>query len=155
MVNAPKPETARNTGTGLIPMAEMIASLSHIIEQAAISFAWLLITVFPFLPETLVEHPETIMIVIGFGGQFLFAMRFIIQWITSEREQKSVIPIAFWYFSIGGGAVLLLYAIWRQDPVIICGQGLGLFIYLRNLYFVSRERRISISDADDDISSEK
>ncbi|MEC8728036.1 MAG: lipid-A-disaccharide synthase N-terminal domain-containing protein [Candidatus Puniceispirillales bacterium] len=91
------------------------------------------------------------MIVIGFGGQFLFAMRFIIQWITSEREQKSVIPIAFWYFSIGGGAVLLLYAIWRQDPVIICGQGLGLFIYLRNLYFVSRDRRNQASAKDDAI----
>jgi lipid-A-disaccharide synthase-like uncharacterized protein len=132
-------------------MSELIATLSHGIEQAAISMAWLLITVFPFLPETLIEYPETIMIVIGFGGQFLFAMRFIIQWITSEREQKSVIPIAFWYFSIGGGAVLLLYAIWRQDPVIICGQGLGLFIYLRNLYFVSRDRRNQALAKDDTI----
>lgn len=132
-------------------MSELIATLSQGIEQAAISIAWLLITVFPFLPETLIAYPETIMIVIGFGGQFLFAMRFIIQWITSEREQKSVIPIAFWYFSIGGGAVLLLYAIWRQDPVIICGQGLGLFIYLRNLYFVSRDRRNQASAKDDAI----
>jgi hypothetical protein len=91
-------------------MAEMIASLSHIIEQAAISFAWLLITVFPFLPETLVEHPETIMIVIGFGGQFLFAMRFIIQWITSEREQKSVIPYCF----------LVFFHWWRGSSVALC-----------------------------------
>ena len=78
------------------------------------------------------------MIVVGFAGQGLFAMRFIIQWLSSEKRAKSVIPVAFWYFSIGGGAVLLLYAIWRQDPVIICGQGLGLFIYLRNLYFIHR-----------------
>ena len=84
------------------------------------------------------------MIVVGFAGQGLFAMRFIIQWLSSEKEAKSVIPIAFWYFSIGGGAVLLLYAIWRQDPVIICGQGLGLFIYLRNLYFI---RRAAVRDA--------
>lgn len=127
-------------------MSELIATLSQIIEQTAVSFSWLLVTIFPFLPESLTKHPETIMIIVGFGGQFLFAMRFIIQWIKSEREQKSVIPIAFWYFSIGGGAILLLYAIWRQDPVIICGQGLGLFIYLRNLYFVSRDRRQMLSD---------
>ena len=74
------------------------------------------------------------------AGQGLFAMRFILQWLTSEGQGRSVIPVAFWYFSIGGGSVLLLYAIWRQDPVIICGQGLGLFIYLRNLYFIYRTR---------------
>jgi lipid-A-disaccharide synthase-like uncharacterized protein len=81
------------------------------------------------------------MVIVGFGGQFLFAMRFIIQWIKSEGEKKSVIPLAFWYFSIGGGLVLLLYALWRKDPVIICGQGLGLFIYARNLYFIYRNSR--------------
>ncbi|MDA9815677.1 lipid-A-disaccharide synthase N-terminal domain-containing protein [Alphaproteobacteria bacterium] len=78
------------------------------------------------------------MVIVGFGGQFLFAMRFIIQWLKSEGKKKSVIPIAFWYFSIGGGLVLLFYALWRKDPVIICGQGLGLFIYARNLYFIHR-----------------
>jgi lipid-A-disaccharide synthase-like uncharacterized protein len=127
-------------------MFEFIAALSASIESLAVGLSWTLITIFPFLPESLPDHPETVMIVIGFGGQFLFAMRFIIQWITSERENRSVIPIAFWYFSIGGGMVLLLYAIWRQDPVIIFGQGLGLFIYLRNLYFVSRDRRRDIED---------
>ena len=94
---------------------------------------------FPFLPASLETNPEQIMIVVGFAGQGLFAMRFIIQWLSSEKQAKSVIPVAFWYFSIGGGAVLLLYAIWRQDPVIICGQGLGLLIYLRNLYFIRRD----------------
>ena len=122
-------------------MMAIIASMSSAIEQAAIAIAWVLITVVPFLPETLPEHPESLMIVVGFGGQFLFAMRFIIQWITSEGAKRSVIPVVFWYFSIGGGSVLLLYAIWRQDPVIIAGQGLGLFIYFRNLIFIHRERK--------------
>ena len=118
----------------------MIAFLSAQIEAGARAFATVLVSVLPFLPDSLVTNPEKIMIVVGFAGQGLFAMRFILQWLSSEKQAKSVIPIAFWYFSIGGGAVLLLYAIWRQDPVIICGQGLGLFIYLRNLYFIRRDR---------------
>lgn len=117
----------------------MIAFLSAQIELSARAFASLLVTILPFLPDSLVTNPEKIMIVVGFAGQGLFAMRFILQWLSSEKQAKSVIPVAFWYFSIGGGAVLLLYAIWRQDPVIICGQGLGLFIYLRNLYFIRRD----------------
>jgi len=117
----------------------MIAFLSAQIEMGARAFASVLVTILPVLPDSLVTNPERIMIVVGFAGQGLFAMRFIIQWLSSEKQAKSVIPIAFWYFSIGGGAVLLLYAIWRQDPVIICGQGLGLFIYLRNLYFIRRD----------------
>ena len=119
----------------------VIASMSSAIEQVAVAFAWLLISILPFLPVSLPEHPESIMIVVGFGGQFLFAMRFIIQWLTSEGAKRSVIPVVFWYFSIGGGSVLLLYAIWRQDPVIIAGQGLGLFIYARNLIFINREKK--------------
>lgn len=84
---------------------------------------------------------ETVWLVIGFLGQALFSARFIVQWIKSEREKKSVFPIAFWYFSIGGGVTLLAYAVYRQDPVFIVGQLSGLFIYLRNLYFVIHERR--------------
>lgn len=117
----------------------MIAILSAQIEAGARAVASVLVSIFPFLPDSLVTNPEQLMIVVGFAGQGLFAMRFIIQWLSSEKQAKSVIPVAFWYFSIGGGAVLLLYAIWRQDPVIICGQGLGLFIYLRNLYFIRRD----------------
>ena len=117
----------------------MIAFFSQNIETGVRDFASILLTVFPFLPASIETNPEQIMIVVGFAGQGLFAMRFIIQWLSSEKQAKSVIPVAFWYFSIGGGAVLLLYAIWRQDPVIICGQGLGLFIYLRNLYFIRRD----------------
>ena len=118
----------------------MIATLSAYIELGATSVAYALVSLLPFLPSNLVEKPEQIMVVVGFAGQGLFAMRFILQWLTSEGQRKSVIPLAFWYFSIGGGSVLLLYAIWRQDPVIICGQGLGLFIYFRNLYFIYRTR---------------
>jgi lipid-A-disaccharide synthase-like uncharacterized protein len=84
---------------------------------------------------------ETIWLVVGFLGQALFSARFIVQWIKSEREKKSVFPIAFWYFSIGGGVTLLAYAVYRQDPVFIVGQLSGLFIYLRNLYFVVHERK--------------
>ena len=122
-------------------MASFIATLSSMIEAGAVAVSWALVTILPFLPEDLPQNPERVMIVVGFGGQFLFAMRFIIQWIRSEGAKKSVIPLAFWYFSVGGGSVLLLYAIWRQDPVIICGQGLGLFIYARNLFLIFRERK--------------
>jgi lipid-A-disaccharide synthase-like uncharacterized protein len=86
---------------------------------------------------------ETIWLVIGFVGQALFSARFIVQWIKSEREKKSVFPIAFWYFSIGGGVTLLAYAVYRQDPVFIVGQLSGLLIYFRNLYFVIYQRNNS------------
>src|ERR1043165_5883685 len=78
-------------------------------------------------------------VALGFVAQALFATRFLVQWIASERAGRSVIPVTFWVFSIGGGALLLIYALYRRDPVFIAGQGLGLFIYLRNLQFVRRE----------------
>jgi lipid-A-disaccharide synthase-like uncharacterized protein len=84
-----------------------------------------------------------IWLIIGFIGQGLFSMRFIVQWIKSERERRSTIPLAFWYFSVAGGLSLLIYAIHRKDPVFIVGQGSGLFIYMRNLYLIYRERRQS------------
>ena len=121
-------------------MVELIRGLSAGIENVAVAVSTGLVYLFPFLPETLPQQPETVMIAVGFGGQLLFAMRFIVQWITSEGAKRSVIPVMFWYFSIGGGMVLLVYAIWRQDPVIICGQGLGLLIYARNLIFIFREK---------------
>jgi len=85
---------------------------------------------------------ETTWLIIGFLGQFFFSMRFIIQWIKSEKEKRSVIPIAFWYFSLLGGTTLLAYAIYRQDPVFIMGQSLGVFIYSRNLYLIYREKKL-------------
>ena len=79
-------------------------------------------------------------ILIGYVAQSLFAMRFVVQWIASERAGKSVVPTAFWVISIGGGLMLLGYALYRKDPVFIIGQATGLFVYLRNLQFVMRGR---------------
>lgn len=79
---------------------------------------------------------ETWWLAIGFLGQGLFMMRFVIQWIWSERQKKSLFPVAFWYFSIMGGVTLLIYSIHRQDPVFIADQLLGILIYLRNLYLI-------------------
>lgn len=81
----------------------------------------------------------------GFVGQLLFGSRFLIQWIASERKKESVIPLAFWYLSIGGSAILLLYAIHRKDPVFILGQCTGFFIYLRNLSFIYKKNKVSVS----------
>jgi lipid-A-disaccharide synthase-like uncharacterized protein len=82
-------------------------------------------------------------LVVGLIGQGLFSARFFVQWLQSEKLKKSVIPSAFWYFSMAGGITLLAYAIHRRDPVFIIGQGTGLFIYFRNLQFVWRDRRKS------------
>ena len=83
-------------------------------------------------------------ILLGYAGQSLFAMRFLVQWVASERVGRSVIPVAFWFFSIGGGMLLFVYALYIRDPVFILGQGFGLFVYLRNLYFVFRERKTAL-----------
>ena len=83
---------------------------------------------------------ELIFLVIGFSGQGLFASRFVIQWIYSERKGESVIPLAFWYLSIFGGLGLLTYAIFRKDPVIITGQIFGIFIYLRNIFLIYKSK---------------
>ncbi|MCX7311207.1 MAG: lipid-A-disaccharide synthase N-terminal domain-containing protein [Hyphomicrobiales bacterium] len=80
-------------------------------------------------------------VILGLIAQALFTARFVVQWIASERVGKSVIPVAFWWFSIGGGLLLFVYALYRRDPVFILGQGFGVFVYLRNLYFVLRERK--------------
>jgi lipid-A-disaccharide synthase-like uncharacterized protein len=78
---------------------------------------------------------------LGFLAQGLFTARFLVQWIASERAGKSVMPIAFWFFSIGGGLLLLVYALYRRDPVFIAGQAFGVFVYARNLHFELRDRR--------------
>ena len=75
-------------------------------------------------------------VMLGFVAQAFFTMRFVVQWIASERARKSVMPVAFWFFSIGGGALLLVYALYRRDPVFIAGQALGLIVYVRNVYFI-------------------
>lgn len=84
---------------------------------------------------------EGVWLFIGFLGQALFSGRFLVQWIYSEKNRKSLIPVAFWYFSIGGGVTLLAYAVHRADPVFIAGQSLGMVVYFRNLFLIWRENR--------------
>lgn len=93
---------------------------------------------------------EIIWVSIGLGGQAMFSMRFIIQWIVSEKKRDSVVPIAFWYFSLGGATILLSYGIWRADPVIILGQSTGFVIYLRNLYFIHKRKTADLDVANPD-----
>lgn len=84
---------------------------------------------------------ELVWVVVGLAGQALFMTRFLLQWIASEKAKRSVVPVAFWWFSIGGAAILLAYAIYRKDPVFILGQTLGFGIYTRNLWLIHAERR--------------
>ena len=88
---------------------------------------------------TSLSQIELIFLCLGFIGQGLFASRFIVQWIYSERKGESHIPLIFWYLSIFGGLGLLVYAIFRKDPVIILGQTFGIFIYLRNLILIYKK----------------
>ena len=83
---------------------------------------------------------------IGLLGQALFSARFLVQWIASERRRQSVVPRHFWYFSIGGGLSLLVYAIHRLDPVFILGQAAGLCVYARNLYFIHRSPGAAVTE---------
>jgi lipid-A-disaccharide synthase-like uncharacterized protein len=80
-------------------------------------------------------------VMVGLFGQLMFSMRFIIQWITSEKAKRSVIPVAFWWFSLAGGIILFAYAVYRRDPVFILGQSTGLFIYSRNLWLIHAANR--------------
>lgn len=84
---------------------------------------------------------ELIWLGIGFSAQAMFSMRFIIQWIASERARQSIVPEAFWYFSFAGGLMLFVYAVYRMDPVFMLGQATGLFIYARNIYFITMVKR--------------
>lgn len=77
---------------------------------------------------------------LGFSAQGLFSARFLVQWLRSEREGRSVIPTSFWYLSLGGALLLLIYAIHRKDPVFVLGQSVGSFIYLRNLSLIYRPK---------------
>jgi lipid-A-disaccharide synthase-like uncharacterized protein len=79
---------------------------------------------------------HSLWLVVGFTGQLLFSARFLVQWLVSERRRESVIPQVFWYLSLCGGATLLMYAIYKRDPVFIAGQATGVLIYVRNLILV-------------------
>ena len=96
------------------------------------------------LSQFLQQYPKLrvdFWVIIGFIGQAMFTMRFLIQWIASEKEKQSVIPVSFWYFSLGGGLILLAYAIHQMDPVFILAYLPGNFIYFRNLYFIGKKRQ--------------
>ncbi len=83
------------------------------------------------------------LLVLGFTAQILFSARFVVQWIASERAKKSVIPVSFWFLSLIGGGLLLIYSIGRKDPVFIVGQSAGVLIYSRNLYFIFKGKYLS------------
>lgn len=87
------------------------------------------------------SRQASLWLIIGFVGQAIFTARFLVQWIASERKRDSVVPVAFWWLSLLGGLTLLTYASYRQDPVIIVGQGMGLIVYARNLMLVSKAKR--------------
>lgn len=80
-------------------------------------------------------------LVVGFLGQAVFTARFVAQWIASEKRRDSVVPVVFWWLSLVGGLTLLTYVVHRRDPVLIVGQGMGVFIYVRNLMLVAKGRR--------------
>jgi lipid-A-disaccharide synthase-like uncharacterized protein len=87
---------------------------------------------------------ELLWVLFGLAAQLMFTARFLLQWIASERQKKSVVPLSFWYFSILGGVMLLAYAMYRADPVFILGQALGVVIYARNLWLIYAERRRAV-----------
>ena len=91
---------------------------------------------------------EMAWLAIGFLAQLMFSMRFIVQWIASERARRSIVPETFWYFSLVGGAMLFAYAIYRLDPVFMLGQGMGLLIYARNIYFIRTHRAAASAAAE-------
>ncbi|MBU0691757.1 lipid-A-disaccharide synthase N-terminal domain-containing protein [bacterium] len=95
---------------------------------------------------TLLGYDLDAWLVLGFAAQGLFFMRFIIQWIATERAKRTMIPIAFWYFSMGGAMLLLVYSIHRADPVFILGYLLSMIIYLRNLFIARRKPQSPASD---------
>ena len=84
---------------------------------------------------------ELAWVIFGLAAQLMFTARFLLQWIASERARDSVMPVAFWYFSLAGGVMLLAYALYRADPVFILGQALGVLIYVRNLWLIHAKRR--------------
>ncbi|MCP4395036.1 MAG: lipid A biosynthesis protein [Alphaproteobacteria bacterium] len=103
----------------------------------------------------IISFELTTWIAIGFLGQLFFTSRFLIQWIASEKAKRSIVPLAFWYFSLFGGTTLFIYAVHRQDPVFMLGQGMGLFIYMRNLYLIYKEKTKQQKEATSTSSDEK
>lgn len=99
-----------------------------------------------FFPDG-IDSAEALLLIVGLVAQAMFSARFLVQWVVSEKKRESVIPLAFWYLSLSGGIMLFCYAIMRKDPVIMLGQGTGIFIYSRNLYLIYRKRRDDAAEA--------
>ncbi|MBM4121838.1 MAG: lipid A biosynthesis protein [Nitrospira sp.] len=98
------------------------------------------------------SNTEMIWLGIGFLGQGVFFMRWVVQWVASERHAESRVPMAFWYMSLTGGLITLAYAIYRKDPVFIAGQSVGTFVYLRNLMLIhtnSKQRTVNSQSGDE------
>jgi len=87
-----------------------------------------------------IGKPVDVWLIFGLIGQLCFTMRFVVQWIASEKRKESVIPVSFWTFSLLGSMILLVYAIYRQDPVFILGQVFGFTVYIRNLQLIFRKK---------------
>ena len=100
-----------------------------------------------YLYHVFVEQLD-LWIILGFFAQAMFTARFLVQWIASERARRSVVPVAFWTFSLAGGALLLIYALHRRDPVFIIGQGAGLLIYTRNIMLIAGERKRNLAQTE-------
>ncbi len=98
---------------------------------------------------------EVVWLTVGFTAQLMFSMRFIVQWIASERARRSIVPEAFWYFSFLGGLMLFAYAVYRFDPVFMLGQGTGLLIYARNIHFIWTHKRRDAENGEDKHTEEK
>jgi lipid-A-disaccharide synthase-like uncharacterized protein len=101
-----------------------------------------------FLRDLSMKYPQFHIdswLIIGFTGQMMFTMRFIVQWLASEKRKESVIPVSFWYFSLAGGMAVLFYAIHRMDPVFILAYLPGNLIYFRNLHFIYKKKKTSPS----------
>ena len=80
------------------------------------------------------------MAIVGLLGQGCFFSRFLVQWIASEKQGESIVPVIFWYLSLGGGLLVLIYAVWRQEPIFAMGQAVGIFVYTRNLMLIRKKR---------------
>lgn len=100
-----------------------------------------------FTPLNISSPYGVVWVLLGLCGQLLFSGRMLVQWIASEKLKRSVVPVAFWWLALGGASMLLVYFAWRRDIIGILGQGTGWLIYVRNLYFISKERSAQNSNA--------
>ncbi len=87
------------------------------------------------------ENISTWLLILGSAGQVIFTLRFVIQWLYSEKRKESILPMRFWVISLIGSTLIIVYAVLRKDPVLIAGQAFGFFIYLRNIFIAYRQKQ--------------